>query len=336
MRSVKPIAALLLASMTMSLFICGCSKQAGTSRKNRDNDEDTDKTKAVEVELPENEIIAVTGYRNEAWGHQSSMILVCSDGSVYYSREEFSGYTQYFNDGLTREERLALLEKYTKPAAVIDIDDIKKIYSYMLKIDTDAKFEYSDEYAYDAGTNYTEVNIKGKWIMTSESGDRNGTLDDRYAKKADDLITRSISSFGGLKSANVYSGADTFIDTFECPGSDVQPGKMIITNLDQLRQFERDTGIDLRNNDCFEYFGDKEYDAFGHMCIAVEIYSYHVRYKPVEADAFIVSEDYVGFASMDDYVDMTNNQAPAKCYCHVVQLPNYNDSALEDYKMFLE
>ena len=34
------------------------------------------------------------------------------------------------------------------------------------------------------------------------------------------------------------------------------------------------TGIDLEGNECFEYFGDADYDAFNSMRIAVEIVAY--------------------------------------------------------------
>ena len=336
MKITKTLSAMLLASLCMSIFFCGCSNSAETTKK-RGGDDDRDRSKdtQTDVKLPENETLALLSYNNEAWGHQSSRIYIQSDGSVYYSLETFEGYYQYFNGGITDEERLALLQKYTKPVASIDIKDLKKVYGYMLKIDPDAEFEYSDEYACDAGTHITEVFVKGKCIKISESGDCNGTLDDRYAKKADELLTELIRSQNGLNSVNVYSGTETFIDTFECPVTPGEPLRRIITNERELAEFKEETGIDLKSLDSFEYFGDPEYDAFGFLCIAVEIYEYHVRYKPVEADAFIISEDYTGFASLDDYIDMTYNMAETKFYCHVVQLPNYEGTAQYDYEAFL-
>lgn len=94
-------------------------------------------------------------------------------------------------------------------------------------------------------------------------------------------------------------------------------------------------GVDLRSLESFEYFGDPDYDSFSYICIAVEIFDYHKKYQPVEADAFIVSDDYTGFASLDDpTIDMDNNYAPTKQYCYVVLVPNYSES-LAIYDSFL-
>jgi hypothetical protein len=112
--------------------------------------------------------------------------------------------------------------------------------------------------------------------------------------------------------------------------------RRIITNMDELIMFENDTGIDLRSRESFKYFGDPDYDRFSYICIAVEIFDYHEKYQPVEADAFIVSGDYTGFASLDDpTIDMDNNYAPTKQYCYVVQVPFYSEEYLADYDAFL-
>lgn len=333
MKSNKVITSVLAMSLCMSFLCCGC---ADTKKNNRHNGDETEEE--TEVELPENEVLVVTGHRNEAWGHHSSLTYILSDGRVYSSNESFEGYPQYFNGGISLDERLSLLEKYTDPMFIIEEKDIKKIYSNMLKIDTEAEFKYSEECCCDAGTGFTYVYLDGNSIQISESGDRNGELDDRYARKTDKLVDLVLDTRSGERiPANVYSGNETYIDTLKCPGEVSGDRRRIITNIEELKAFEKDTGIDIRSIDSFEYFGDPDYDAFNYVCIAVEIFDYHVRYKPVEANAFIVSEDYVGFASLEDpEIDMSKNQAPVSTYCYIAQVPNYYDGNLDDYNPFLE
>ena len=337
MRSHKAIAWTLVLAIGMSVLCCGCSGSAKNNKSRRDRGNDGKKDPEVfDEELPENEILAIIGDGNEAWGHQSSKIYVQTDGDVYYSQESFEAFPKYFDAGLTDDEKVALLEKYTRPAMTIDEDDIHEIYHYMLKIDQDAEFKYSDEYCYDAGTSYTNVYVKGKCIRLSEAGDRNGELDDRNAKKVDSLLSKAIGPKNNLSYASVYSAAEVFLDTIECSKTAGGDYRRIITNLNELIMFEKDTGIDLRSLESFEYFGDPDYDSFSYICIAVEIFDYHEKYQPVTADAFIVSNDYTGFASLDDpTINMDTNQAPTKQYCYVVQLPYYSEESLSDYDAFL-
>ena len=337
MRKNKLISAGLAATVVMSVLCCGCTKTTETTRKPKDgNDTDIKIDFNYNEELPEDETLIITGHRNEAWGHYSYLTFIQSDGSVYVSEESFEGRPQYYNGGITTEERVALLKKYTKPLMTIDEADIKEIYHYMLKIDPDAEFEYEDEYACDAGTGFTYVYVDGKRIQISESGDRTGELNDRNAKKVEKLIRKAFENRPDYNQAHVYSATDTFLDTFKCTNSEAEYSRKIITDINDLRRFEQDTGIDLLSLESFEYYGHPEYDSFRDTCIAVEIFDYHVKYEPVEADAFIVSDDYVGFASLEDpEVDMSINQAPTATYCYVAILPSYDPDDLARYDVFL-
>ena len=88
--------------------------------------------------------------------------------------------------------------------------------------------------------------------------------------------------------------------------------------------------------DAFEYFGDKDYDRFSNTCVAVELVAYpeYLSVEDVTADAFIVSDSFVGFAYIEDpVIDVSDEIFPENWYVHVVQLPNYQ---LDDYDLFLK
>lgn len=175
MKLTKMIASVLTGSLCLSVFCCGCTNTRET--------EETKDNKPVVDELPEDEVLIRSSYKNGAWGYSSSVTYVFSDGSVYSSSEYFEGYYSYGQNNLTEEDRIALLKKYTKPRAYIDENQLLKIYQQAMQIDPDAEFVYEDLYACDAGTSVVEVNVDGEWIKLSESGDQNGALDDRHAKK---------------------------------------------------------------------------------------------------------------------------------------------------------
>ncbi|MCR4703943.1 MAG: hypothetical protein K5665_09825 [Saccharofermentans sp.] len=326
MKLTKTVASALI----IATLCCGCTKTAETTGKVSDGGD-----KEYDEVLPEDEVLIVCGYRNEAWGHQSSMTYVMSDGKVYSSREEFESYPLDPSKGLTDEQRKDLLVKYTDPVAEFDEKDLKKIYHYMLQIDTDAEFVYADEYACDAGTHYTNVNIDGEFIRISEAGDRTGNLKDRFAKKVDKLIDAAFASANIKDKASVYSNSESFITTIRCSDIKTTELRRIITSTEELEAFKKDTGINLLKYDAFDYFGDPEYDKFGYICIAVEIVSYpdYLSVEDVSADAFIVSDSYTGFAYLEDpVIDVSEMEVKENMYVHVVQLPAYQ---LSDYDLFL-
>ena len=139
MKLTKMIASVLVGSLCMSVFCCGC-----TSNKKPDKTEDT---KPVVTELPEDEILIRSVNKNGAWGYSSFVTYVLSDGSVYSSGEYFDGFYSYGEHTLSDEDRIALLQKYTKPRGYIDENQLLKIYQNAMQIDTDAEFVYEDIYA---------------------------------------------------------------------------------------------------------------------------------------------------------------------------------------------
>ena len=333
MKLTKIVTSMLLASFFMSALCCGCTKTNETTKKPDDDDD----TKVVK-ELPEDKLLIISDSRNGAWGYYSYKTYVMSDGSVYSSNEQFQGHLNSMGSSLSDEDRLALLRKYTLPVVTIPEKQLLKIYNNMINIDPDAKFVYSDEYACDAGTSITKVNVDGKWVKISESGDSTGSLKDRYAKKTDSLIDGAFTSVNENRKspANVYSSTETYIETFECPKTTSKNTRRIITSQNELKAFEKDTGIDLRNNEAFEYFSNPDYDYFSWCCIAIEIVVYpdYLSLEDVSADAFIVADNYVGFGYIKDpQIDASDDVVPQKCYCHVIQLPGDH---LEDYDKYLQ
>lgn len=326
MKLTKIIASVLVGSLCMSVFCCGC-----TSNKKPDKTEDT---KPVVTELPEDEILIRSVNKNGAWGYSSFVTYVLSDGSVYSSGEYFDGFYSYGEHTLSDEDRIALLQKYTKPRGYIDENQLLKIYQNAMQIDTDAEFVYEDIYACDAGTRVVEVNVDGEWICISESGDRTGALDDRHARKADALIDGAFSTTDFTESAAVYSGTETFLETFECPNARLDNARRLITSIEELRQFEKDTGIKLSEMEDTEIFADPDYDVYYTVCIAVEIFECdeYLSLDEVSADAFIVSEDYTGFAYTEDpQIDISDDTVAQKTYCHVVVVPSYDLSSYDPF-----
>lgn len=323
MKLTKMIASVLTGSLCLSVFCCGCT-----------NTRETEDNKPVVDELPEDEVLIRSSHKNGAWGYDSSVTYVFSDGNVYSSSESFEGYYAYGQNNLTEEDRIALLKKYTKPRAYIDENQLLKIYQQAMQIDPDAEFVYEDLYACDAGTSVIEVNVDGEWITLSESGDQNGALDDRHAKKANALIEGVFNTTDWNTGASVYSGNETFLETFECPNASLDNARRLITSEKELRQFEKDTGIKLSEMEEFEYFTDSSYDSYSYLCIGVEIIRYdnYMSLDEVSADAFIASPDYTGFALVEDpRVDISDEIVEQKTYCYVVILPGYDLSVYEDF-----
>ena len=326
MKLTKMIASVLTGSLCLSVFCCGCT--------NTREAEETKDNKPVVDELPEDEVLIRSSHKNGAWGYYSSVTYVFSDGNVYSSSESFEGYYAYGQNNLTEEDRIALLKKYTKPRAYIDENQLLKIYQQAMQIDPDAEFVYEDLNACDAGTSVIEVNVDGEWITLSESGDQNGALDDRHAKKANALIEGVFNTTDWNTEASVYSGNETFLETFECPNARLDNARRLITSEKELRQFEKDTGIKLSEMEEFEYFTDSSYAPYSYLCIGVEIIQYdnYLSLEDVSADAFIVSPDYTGFALVEDpRIDISDEIVEQKTYCYVVILPGYDLSVYEDF-----
>ena len=351
MRLTRTLTTILAGTLCLTA-LCSCTSSAGdgSSRKDKDKDKDEEtKVTASEVssasipavtaelcELPEREIIIHTHSDNYAEGYQASDIFVMSDGSVYASNEYFSGYTEEYYDPMPAEDRLALLQIYTKPFGQFDVNALTEAYSYMQYADPDAEFVYEDEVTYDGGYSSTSVNVGGEWVKISEGGVYTGWLDDDYAMAANEIIRDEFyDAFDTEISTHIYSKDITFLKTYELGDADVQPCKMLITDMEELRAFEKMTGIDLEGNECFESFGDPEYDSFKSMCIAVEIVAYDEVFglDTVETEAFIVSKDYVGFGCLG-WLKMATTDlrlGTDKYYCYVAQVPAYDMSVYEGF-----
>lgn len=331
MKLTKLISSVLLASVCMSVFCCGCTNTKEPAAGPDDGGRQTVKR------LPKDEVLIIDSYHNAAWGTSSNLSFIVSDGSVYSSSEYFDGFPDNYGNSLSEEDKIALLRKYTLPVATIEKERLLKIYNNIINIDTDAEFVYDDMYACDAGTSVTKVNVGGEWVKINESGDRSGELDDRFARKTNALLGGAYKSVSGNRkdAAHVYSGYETFLNTFECTKNPSKDLRRIITSPEELKAFEKDTGINLENNECFAFFGDPDYDSFQWMCICIEVVNYpeYLSLDDVSADAFIVSGNYTGFVYVENpVIDVSDDVVPQKCYCHVVQLPA-ND--LSEYDQFL-
>ena len=354
MRLTRTLTTILAGTLCLTA-LCSCtSGSSGSSKKkDKDKDKDDDEVTTTEVssavdpgvepavtvelcELPAGENIIHMHSDNYSEGYQASDVFVMSDGSVYASNEYYGGYTEDYYEPMPAEDRLALLQLYTKPVAQFDVNALTEAYSYMQYADPNEEFVYEDEVTYDGGYSSTSVNVGGEWVKISEGGVYTGWLDDDYAMAALQIIRDEFYCEDIEVSTHIYSKDITFLKTYELGDADVQPCKMLITDMEELRAFEEMTGIDLEGNECFEYFGDADYDAFNSMCIAVEIVAYDEVFglDTVETEAFIVSKDYVGFSSLGG-LDMATTDLRLgvdKYYCYVAQVPAYDMSVYEGFE----
>ena len=350
MKLTKMITAVLVMSLGMSLLCCGCTSVTGT-KAGTSNDtsagttavttgtnstgKGTEETEEKLSVLPDDKILVISRSDNEAEGHQREVTIVTSDGNIYSSAVNF-GFGRYQDvSTLSDEEELALLQKYTEPVGRFDKKDLHDMYNHMMKIDADAKFEYSDEICYDAGCTVTRVlTSDGEYVKINESGVKQGELKDHNAKKTMSIIKNYFYSIDYRTLAVCYLPTDTFIGTFKCTKEITGSSRMIITSKEELQSFIDLTGIDLSKIDGFEYFGDTDYDHFNRVCIAVEIKGYdnYLKLQDVSTDAFIVSESYVGFGFVEDSVtDISDHIVEEDYYCHIAVVPNYVMSAYDPF-----
>ena len=280
MKITKTLTTILIGTICMTaLCSCASGSSGSSKKKDKDKDEDEDGVTTTEVssavdpgvepavtvelcDLPAGENIIHMHSDNYSEGYQASDVFVMSDGSVYASNEYYGGYTEDYYEPMPAEDRLALLKLYTKPVAQFDVNALTEAYSYMQYADPNEEFVYEDEVTYDGGYSSTSVNIGGEWVKISEGGVYTGWLDDDYAKAALQIIRDEFYGEDIEVSTHIYSKDITFLKTYELGDADVQPCKMLITDMEELRAFEKMTGIDLEGNECFESFGDPEYDSF--------------------------------------------------------------------------
>ena len=355
MRLTRTLTTILAGTLCLTA-LCSCTSSGGdgSSKKDRDKDKDeetkvtaTEASSAVEpgaepavtvelCELPEREVIIHVHSDNYAEGYQASDVFVMSDGSVYASEEFFTSCTEEYFEPLADEDRLQLLMACSFPIAQFDVDELTEAYSLMQYADPNEEFVYDDEVTYDGGYSYTAVNVGGEWVKISEGGVYTGWLEDDYAGEALQIIRDEFYGEDIEISTHIYSKDITFLKTYELGDADVQPCKMLITDMEELRAFEEMTGIDLEGTECLSGFGDPEYDSFNSMCIAVEIVAYDEVFglDTVSTDAFVVSESYVGFSLLTSFKMATTSLrlGTDKYYCYVAVLPAYDMSVYEGFK----
>ena len=333
MKIFRTIACALALAVSMSVLCCGCGSSTNSTRRNRDRDNGKDETVEAPVALPKNETIAIFTYDNYAEGYQCRTTFIRSDGNVYRSEEMFSGYGADWNNPLPDEQKLAILMKYAGPVMRIDESDLTKIYSYMQKIDPNSELKYDDDIVYDAGCGTTSVLVNGEWVKISESGVKSGLLEDCNANKVKELLKEAMSELNYQEDTHVFSSYETFIDVFPCSGSNSGEPRRVITNMNELKAFQNETGIDLKSLESFEYFGDSDYDAFRSCSIAVEFVECSEGSKPSRPDAFLISKKYTGFAFAGDEPENTGD-GNTSLYCYVAQVPHENEYYSEFYDMF--
>ncbi len=334
MKHTNKIALVMAFSFLLTLFCCSCKDDPIVTGKT-DGTEDDGNGVSVEGLAPDEVLVKFSGH-NGSGGYTRDNTYILADGSIYSSY--VGQHDAYFiGQGYSEEDQIKLLKEYADPITVISKDEVSKLYGYMVKINPDAEFKYDDIEVTDVGTDKTYVRVNGEYIAISESGERTGRLDDRYAKKTSDLLRKIMGQNFKIKPAADYSRGESYIETFECPNkASTAKAKRIITNLDELIEFEKETGLDLKGKKEFEVFYDTNYGKFDYTVIAVEIIYYpeYLDLKAVTADAFIVSEKYVGFAYINKpVIDISDDVVPEKCYAHVVQIPKDTTGT---YDKFLE
>ena len=126
------------------------------------------------LEYPENEIIALKYYENNAWAYKCNGQFIMSDGKLY---------TFDFDDtsDLKLIDRLKQYAKDNKPTSTVDVNSLKDCYTLGMSIDINDYIE-TNVVMYDAGSTAISFynNITGEELYLDVQGDVQGTTHDQY------------------------------------------------------------------------------------------------------------------------------------------------------------
>ncbi len=283
----------------------------------------------TEHSSPAEGLLAVISHRNEAWGHYSDIVFFMSDGNIYRSLESVDIRAGSMDEGLSEDERLALLIRYTDPVARISDEDISELLRLLPLIDNDAEFARGDECWFDAGTSQMIARIGGEPVVINEWGESFGRLKDENASNVTGILEKYSRTLKAAGAPHVYSQLESFIGIFDCSGKDLaRNSRGFITTPEELEAFVKDAGIDLGSADGFEFFDTAE--IFKDHCLAVELFDHPVSGFR-SPDAFIVSGSYVGFVCLDEDEAPSDPAERGSIHCRMILLPN-ND--MKEYELF--
>lgn len=257
------------------------------------------------VEVPDNEILAISRYQNYAYGYQDSGTFICSDGNVYSFN--FSQYT-YRKDSDNSEEafleKLKRIMEYAEPFAVINKQDMQSLYSYSQEIDVNDKCK-TKNVAFDAGSDTLQFqNVSAdKFILCRESGDYKGELKSKAGRVLldfyDNTILPEISEATDSKQAYyqnyLYTDEDINIYNIHC-GYTGKQGLYIynIEGKDDVQKIKEATGIDLND---FQWNGNFPSEHYVYI-IKIEDVS-NVGYD-LKSNAVLIRNENVTFLRSPD------------------------------------
>lgn len=147
-----------------------------------------------DLEVPSDEILLIDQRKNYAWDFQHDGIFIDSEGGVYSfdfsensdNYKEFSSHADFIN-------ALHIIRANEEPFANLNDSLIQELYWYVSNIDINSEFTETSR-ACDAGSDTIDIYHKGTQALITcyETGDYNGKLQDKYAKKLCSFYKRKI------------------------------------------------------------------------------------------------------------------------------------------------
>lgn len=242
----------VIIALVCGILLTSCSSVEDSSSNNKTPAEPVTQVNEIEpvvdenVELPEDELIVLIGNSGGYPENDHFGVFVWSDGGIYtymYGQEAFdqTGYMSF-------HDRLKAIKNNSEPFARFDLSDLEKIYGYSLKVDKNAKMN-SVQDACDAGITSVEFydSTEQRFIRCSESGDRSGMLDDKYAEKIDELFMKTYSELDIPKDwTKIAAGGDEdfAMENFGLDHTDIE-GRYILSNDIQLKAIADKSSQDI-------------------------------------------------------------------------------------------
>lgn len=147
-----------------------------------------------DLEVPSDEILLIRHYMNFAGDFQHDGIFIDSEGGVYsFDFSENSNNYKPFSSTVDFINTLHIIRASEEPIATLNDSLLKELYWYVSNININSEFTKTHR-ACDAGSDSIDIYDRGAQTLITcyETGDYDGKLQDKYAKKLCYLFNRKI------------------------------------------------------------------------------------------------------------------------------------------------
>lgn len=279
------------------------------------------------VEVPDNEILAISRYQNYAYGYQDAGTFICTDGKVYSFN--FSQNIYGKDSGNSEEillKKLKLIMEHAEPFVVIDKEDIQRIYSYIQEIDANDKCK-TKNVAFDAGSKTLQFHnvSENKLILCRESGDYEGELKNRagtalldfYDNTILSVISQAEESSQTNSSNYLYTNEDINFYNIHC-GYTGKEGTYIIKEKADVRKVKEATGIDLSDFQWNRNFPNE------HYVYVMKLEDVSSTGYDLQSNAVLIRKDNVTFLSSPESKVPEEGKEYGEAmdgFCYIAEVP---------------